>query len=277
VTAAAPSSSLRAWALALLLSLLLWNLPFGGVLLYPFKLLATWMHELSHAVLMELTGAGFDRMVLYQDSSGMAYTASSIGQYARPFVAAAGYMGTPLVGGVLLVLTSTPGRARWLLVGMGAAMGVSALVIIDNPFGQKAIGAMGLSFLATGALLPAQPRMWAMQFVAAQACVHALLDIRVLFRSVQIVGGQPAAMSDAHTMAAATLDSTDRWAVWLWAAIWLLWSLAVCFVAVRLAARAQPGGSGGGPDGEERQDADDTDGGVGDAAVKRAAAPAPAQ
>ena len=256
MTAAGPSSSLRAWALALLVSLLLWNLPFGGVLLYPFKLLATWMHELSHAVLMEVTGAGFDRMVIYQDSSGMAYTAGKIGRYARPFVAAAGYMGTPLVGGVLLVLTSTPRRARWLLMAMGVAMGFSALVIIDNDFGRKAIGAMGLAFFAVGTLVPAQLRMWAMQLVAAQACVHALLDIRVLFRSVQIVGGQPAAMSDAHTMAAATLDSTDRWAVWLWAGIWLLWSLAVCFAAVRMAARVQPGAAGrGGGDGHEDETA----------------------
>jgi Peptidase M50B-like len=241
VTGSAPSSPLRAWALALLVSLFLWNLPFGGVLLYPFKLLATWMHELSHAVLMELTGVGFDRMVIYQDSSGMAYTASHIGRFGRPFIAAAGYMGTPLVGGVLLVLTTTPRRARWLLIAMGATLAFTALAIIENEFGRKAIGATGLAFLGVGAVMPAQLRMWAMQFVAAQACVHALLDIRVLFRAVQIVGGKPAAMSDAHTMAASTLGSTDRWAVWLWASVWLLWSLAVCFVAVRMAARAQPG------------------------------------
>ena len=26
----------------------LWNLPYGGIALYPFKLLATWLHEMSH-------------------------------------------------------------------------------------------------------------------------------------------------------------------------------------------------------------------------------------
>jgi Peptidase M50B-like len=239
VTAKRPTSSLRAWAVALVVSLLLWNLPFGGVLLYPFKLLATWMHELSHAVVMEISRVGFDRMVIYEDSSGIAYAAGVSNRFARPYIAAAGYMGTPLVGGVLLVLTSTPRRARWLLIAMGAALAASALVIIQNDFGQRAIGAMALAFLVLGAAAPAQLRMWAMQFVAAQACVHALLDIRVLFRSVQIINGKAAAMSDAHTMAAATFGSTDRWAVWLWASAWLLWSLAVCFVAVRLAARSE--------------------------------------
>lgn len=240
MSAAAPSSSLRAWALALVVSLLLWNLPFGGVLLYPFKLLATWLHESSHAVLMEVTRVGLDRMVIYEDSSGMAYAAGLSNRFVRPYIAAAGYMGTPLVGGVLLVLTSTAARARWLLIAMGTALAMSALWVLANDFGQHAIGAMALVFLGVGALAPGRVRMGAMQFVAAQACVHALLDIRVLFRAVQYVDGKPAAMSDAHTMAAVTFGSTERWAVWLWASAWLLWSLAVCFVAVRLAARPRP-------------------------------------
>jgi hypothetical protein len=160
VTSRAPTLPLRAWALALLISLLLWNLPFGGVLLYPFKLLATWLHELSHALLMELTGVGFDRMVIYQDSSGMAYAAGASNRYARPFIAAAGYMGTSLMGGVLLVLTSTPHRARWVLVAMGMALASTALVVLENDFGRNAIGAISLGFLAIGALAPAQLRMW---------------------------------------------------------------------------------------------------------------------
>jgi Peptidase M50B-like len=234
VTAVSPP--LRAWALALLASLLLWNLPFGGVLLYPFKLLATWLHELSHAFLMELTKVEFDHMVIYQDSSGMAYAAGSSGGLARPFIAAAGYMGTPLVGGALLVLTRTPRRARWLLLLMAAAMGISALTVISNQFGRNSIAAIAIAFLFIGVAAPPSLRMWAMQFVAAQACVHALLDIRVLYRPVQIVGGRAAAMSDAHTMAAATMGTTEPWAVWLWASVWLLWSLAVCFFSVRVAA-----------------------------------------
>ena len=40
----------RALVIALLASLVLWNLPFGGLVLYPFKLFATWLHELSHGL-----------------------------------------------------------------------------------------------------------------------------------------------------------------------------------------------------------------------------------
>jgi Peptidase M50B-like len=245
VTAPAPPSSLRAWAFALLASLLLWNLPFGGVVLYPFKLLATWLHELSHALVMEVSGVGFDRMVIYQDTSGLAYAWGASGRFSQPWISAAGYMGTPLVGGLLLVATRTQRHARWLLLLVGGGLAVSALTIIANDFGRRSIAAIALGFLALGLAAPARLRMWAMQFVAAQACVNALLDIRVLFRPVQIVGGKTAAMSDAQAMAAATLGTTDRWAVWTWAVLWLLWTLAVCFVAVRLAARPRRGGEPG--------------------------------
>src|SRR6185436_20424911 len=83
-------------AVALLASLLLWN--FGGGLLYPFKLLATWMHELSHGLAMILTGAGFDHVVIYRDTSGLAYAYTTVGAFGTAIIAAAGYMGTPLWG-----------------------------------------------------------------------------------------------------------------------------------------------------------------------------------
>ncbi len=238
---AAPSSAQRAWALALLLSLTVWNLPFGGVVLYPFKLLATWLHELSHGLAMQLSGAGLDRLVVYPDSSGMAYAREAAPALSRPFIAAAGYMGTPLWGGLLLLVARTPGRARAALLGLAAALALTALWLLDNAFGQRAMAAIALGALAAALLLPPSWRVPAVQFVAAQAGIHALLDIRVLFRPVQLVGGRVAAMSDAHAMAAATFGTTASWAVWTWAALWLAWSLAVSFAAVRLAARHRAG------------------------------------
>ena len=97
---------LRTLAVALLASLLVWNVPFGGIALYPFKLLATWMHELSHGIAMLLTGAGFDHILIYRDTSGLAYARSTAGPIGSAIIAAAGYMGTPVWGGVLLVAVS---------------------------------------------------------------------------------------------------------------------------------------------------------------------------
>jgi hypothetical protein len=229
---------LRTLAFGLLASLLLWNLPFGGVLLYPFKLLATWLHELSHGLAMILSGAEFDHMRIYRDTSGLAYSQNHPGRVGRAVIAATGYMGTPLWGAVLLVVTPNPRLARWALLLLAGLLLGTALTVIDTPggddFGPWAVGAIGAACAAAALVVPARWRLTIAHFVAAQSCVNSLLDIRVLFRPSQMVGGRIAGASDAHNMAAATFGTTATWAVWTWAIVWLLWSLVVLYIALRL-------------------------------------------
>jgi len=156
----------RTLAIALLASLLLWNLPFGGVLLYPFKLLATWLHELSHGLAMLLTGAGLDHVVVYRDTSGLAYPRGGTGPIGAVLVAAAGYMGTPLWGALLLVVTPTARAARWALLVLAALLVGTALTVIAAPhadpgdhFGPWAIGAIGAGVAAAAVLVPARWRL----------------------------------------------------------------------------------------------------------------------
>jgi hypothetical protein len=236
---------LRTLAIALLLSLLLWNVPSGGVVLYPFKLLATWMHELSHGIAMVLTGAGFDRMIVYRDTSGLAYATSSVGPVASGVIAAAGYMGTPVWGAVLLVATPDARTARRALLLLAVLLIASAMFVVapsrdENMFGPYAIAAMGGAVALCAIALPARWRLGVAHFIAAQACVNALLDIRVLLRPSQVVDGIAAAMSDAHNMAMLTFGTTTTWAVWTWALAWLAWSLIVLFAAVRISALRTP-------------------------------------
>lgn len=227
---------LRTLALALVATLLVWNLPFGNFVLYPFKLLATWLHELSHGVAMTITGAGFDYVLIYRDTSGLAYAHSKVGPFGTGIIAAAGYMGTPLWGGLILVFTPTAKAAQRALAVLGGLCILSAFTVIaarpDDAFGPWAIGVMGAAFIAL-AFLPGAWRLWVVHLIAAQSCINALLDIRVLLRPTQVVGGQFAGQSDAHNMAAVTFGTTETWAVHVWAGIWLAWSLLVLFVALR--------------------------------------------
>ena len=229
---------LRTLAIALLASLLLWNLPHGGFVLYPFKLLATWLHEMSHGIVMAATGPGFDHILVFRDTSGLAYSSTKMGGWSLPLIAAAGYMGTPLWGALLLRVTPTAARARIALAVLGGLMVLSAFVFVavddgGDAFGPWAIGIMGASIIAIAFLVPARLRRTLAHFVAAQACINALLDIRVLLRPSQVVGGMGAMSSDATNMAASTFGTTADWAVWTWAGIWLAWSLAVLYVALR--------------------------------------------
>jgi hypothetical protein len=236
---AEPRHEVRTLAIALLASLLLWNLPWGGVLLYPFKLFATWLHELSHGLAMILTGAGFDHIVIYRDTSGLAYAYTSVGAFGTSIIAAAGYMGTALWGAALLVVTPDARTARRALLVLSVLLvGTTILVIAPAPngdrFGQWVTPAMGAAISLAALALPERWRVLGAHFLAAQACVNALLDIRVLLRPSQVVGGKYAGMSDAHNMALNTFGTTETWAVWTWAIAWLAWSLVVLFVALRI-------------------------------------------
>ncbi|MEO8705799.1 MAG: M50 family metallopeptidase [Kofleriaceae bacterium] len=230
---------LRTLAIALLASLLLWNLPFGGVLLYPFKLLATWLHEMSHGLVMLMTGNGLERVTIYRDTSGLAHAKDLAGPTALAFIATSGYMGTALWGAVLLVATPTPRAARIAMLVFAGLLGLTTVLVIDAPngdhFGQIAMGAMAGTVAALAIVLPARWRVAVAHFIAAQAGVNALLDIRVLLRPHQVVNGlETSERSDAHTMALTTFGTNERWAVWFWAIAWLVWSLVVLYIALRI-------------------------------------------
>jgi hypothetical protein len=218
----------RALFLALLASLLLWNLPFAGLLLYPFKLFATWLHESAHGVVMVASGVGFDHMEIYSDASGLAFMRSGAGPTAAAAIAAAGYMGAPLIGAIFLVVGQTRRGARSVLLTLAILLGVSAMFFVRNEFGLAAVGIGAGAFLAISVLAPESVAIFVVNFVAAQACINAVLDIRVLFRANLVVNGVNVGGSDAHNMASVTFGTASTWA-----AIWLGWSLLCFFVALR--------------------------------------------
>jgi hypothetical protein len=231
----------RALAISLLASLLLWNLPAGGLVLYPFKLLATWIHEMSHGLAMIATGAGFSHLEIYRDTSGIAYATGGATRLGRATIASAGYMGTAAVGGVLLVLGQTKRGARGVLAAFAVLLALTAALWIRNDFGTWVAVAAASALTAAAIFCRASAATFIVNFIAAQACIHAVLDIRVLFHPNLVVGGEVVRNSDAHNMAAATFGQP-----WMWAVVWLLWSFAVFFVALRVAYMRQVGPMGAG-------------------------------
>jgi len=183
---------------------------------------------------MVASGVGFDHMEIYRDSSGLAYMRNGAGTAASAVISAAGYMGAPLLGAIFLVLGQTRRGARSVLLALALLLGVSALLFIRNPFGAYAIAIGAAAFLAAALAAPEPLAVFLVNFVAAQACINAVLDIRVLFRTNLVVNGVSIGGSDAHNMAAATFGTAMTWAI-----IWLGWSLAVFFAALRLVRQTQ--------------------------------------
>jgi hypothetical protein len=236
-TPATRSPTLRPLALTLIAGVFLWQLPFGGFVLYPFKLLGTWLHEGSHGLLMALSGAGVDRMEIFADGSGLAHAKYPVVPFASALIAAAGYMGTPLWGVAILAASRTVRGARWALATGGMLLLVSTILVVANQFGQIALSITGAALVLAAFTLPARWTQIAAHVLAAQACINAVVDIRVLYRPTLYINGKAVRDSDAHAMALSTFGTNANWAVWLWASIWIAWSLALLFWVFRVIAK----------------------------------------
>jgi hypothetical protein len=220
---------------ALLVTLILWNVPYGWAALYPFKLFATWLHESSHAAVMLLVGAGLDRLDIFRDTSGLATPLRGVTAPAQAAISSAGYMGTAFFGALFLILGRTARGARWVLFGIGAAMLVVVAIGVRNPFGVVALVAEAV---ALGSVARWGGEAWAaflVNLLAAQSCINAVLDIRVLFGSEMYVDGQVRAVSDADAMARVVFGPAALWAV-----LWLAWSFGLFYVALRVVRRPEP-------------------------------------
>jgi len=78
--------------------LLMWYLPQLGIVRYPFMLLGTWFHEMGHGLTSILVGAHFDRLEIFPNGSGIAYTTYYSNAWipmniGRALVAAGGCLG----------------------------------------------------------------------------------------------------------------------------------------------------------------------------------------
>ncbi len=224
----------RLLVVALLVTLVLWNVPYGWIALYPFKIFATWLHEGSHALLMVLVGAGVDRLEIFRDTSGLAHSARGVSTGAQTAISCAGYMGTAMFGALFLVLGRTARGGRVVLAVLGGLMVLSVLAVIRNVFGVVAISALGATLLALALWGGVRASAFTVSFLAAQACINAVLDIRVLFGERFFVDGRAHAGSDADTVARLVGGPS-----WLWATLWLLWSFLLFYAALRTVAPAR--------------------------------------
>jgi hypothetical protein len=198
------------------LSLILERVPGLGWLVYAFRLFDTLIHELSHGLVALLTGGRFLHFVITPDSGGMATTAGGW----RLLVIPAGYLGTALFGGLLLLLTnrSSPRARRWLALGLGLFF-ILATVFFARNWTAIAVGllwALALLALANG---PPLLQALGLNLLAIQCSLNALDSLGGL---VLLNTGPLRRPNDAQSMAALTPLPAAVWAI-----LWSLLALAI--------------------------------------------------
>jgi hypothetical protein len=108
--------------------------PFGSLVLYPFTLLATWVHETGHGLAALAVGDSFDRLEIFWDASGLAHCRVA-GPVHLAIMSLGGLWAPPLVGAVLLAVARGPRRARAALLTLTALLLLTLALWVRSPAG----------------------------------------------------------------------------------------------------------------------------------------------
>lgn len=197
-----------------LLSIILWRIPVVGFIFYPFRLFNTFVHELSHGLAALATGGSFQRVVISPNRFGTAWVRGGIGWV----VMSAGYLGSAVFGGILMLLTTSEIPARSVLLWLGIFQMILCLLFVRNLFGMGAGLVLAALFSLAGWKLQEQVATFLLLLLSMQMLLNAFDSLFVQVRlTVRTRAG--GLRSDAEVMAEQT-----RIPALFWALLW--WSIA---------------------------------------------------
>lgn len=244
-----PASPRRRWDAGPLMLLavaagtvLLWRVPWGPELLWPFTILATWYHEMGHALMAFLLGGDAVELFIFADGSGLARYEGpvALGRIGRALVAAGGPVAPSLAGGLMIVCSRKKAATGWCLFGLSMLLMLSAVVWIDwweSLLGAIVVFALGAALLMLVLLGPSFVKSLALQVCGVQACIALWRDWSYFLSSRAAVGGE-VRHSDAAVIAEAL------WLPhWFWGLGLSVFSLAILLVSLWLAFRPQRRGT----------------------------------
>ena len=209
-------------------SLVLWLFPFFRPFLLPLVYYNTHIHELCHALAAVATGGEVLRILVFANGSGVT---SVLGGSAW-LLASSGYVGSAIVGGMLIAGSRTERGARrtvWIAAGF---LLFSLLFFVRG----EAIGVVSaVSWIAVlfacGQWLKQGKVIFAAQFLGIQQCITSAHAFLVLL--------QLTAFTNQHNDAVLLQDETGIPAL-ASSIVWLLMSAAIVFWAVRHAWSTKP-------------------------------------
>ncbi|RCJ38310.1 peptidase M50 [Nostoc minutum NIES-26] len=216
---------------AAIATILLWQVPAGDYILYPFTILATWFHEMGHGLMALLLGGQFQKLEIFGNGSGVAtYGISrSLGSIGPGLVAAAGPMGPPIAGAALILASRSFKAASLSLKILGSFLLLSTLVWVRSLFGLVAIPLLGLIILGIAFKAPRWVQGFAIQFLGVQACVSTYHQLNYLFSySAGSLG-----LSDTAQMQRYLLLP-----YWFWGGLMAIASLVILVQSLRVAYRS---------------------------------------
>jgi hypothetical protein len=217
---------------AAIATVVLWQLPFGNYLLYPFTILATWFHEMGHGLTALLLGGSFKYLMVFSNGSGLAvHSGVMFGRFGRALVSAGGPMAPPIAGALLLMLSRGRSSTRMGLLILGGVLLISTLIWVRSIFGIVMVPLLGLSVLAIALQTKPWVQAFAIQFLGVQACISSFHQLNYLFTPQVVIGGQ-VMLSDSGQIAQALFLP-----YWFWGGLMAIASFGILWQSLRIAYR----------------------------------------
>lgn len=197
----------KAFGTLLVLLILIGVLWDTGVV-YPLKILVVFFHELSHGLAAIITGGEIVRIELSSMQGGVCYTRGG----SRFLITTAGYLGSLLWGGTILMLAARTRFDRQMAAALGVMMLIIAVLFIRPfiSFGMGFVLLTSLVLIGLGFKAPESVNDFLLRTIGLTSCLYAPLDIK------SDILDRPHLRSDAVNLA----DHTGIPAM-VWGIVWI--------------------------------------------------------
>jgi hypothetical protein len=215
------------------ITFVIWQLPYGRIILYPFTILSTWFHEMGHGLMALILGGNFHKLELFADGSGIAYWSGSVfgGNLGAAMVAAAGPIAPTLAGSILLLASKNPNYTKLFLLLLSLVMFASILIWIRTLLGAGIILLIAGIILFIGLKAGNLFCKYTLQFLAMQAFLSLYLSIDYLFSDGGTIGANTYYSDTYHIQENLFLP------YWLWGGFIILSSLIIIFFSIKLVGK----------------------------------------
>lgn len=216
-----------------------------SAILFPFRLLVTYVHEMAHGLAALLSGGQFISFHVLGNGGGVAFTDGGSEHLILP----AGYLGSALFGAALLYIAHRVRRVQWATFALGGFFVVTALFLgrgggwsidaaVTSLFAMMIGIVAGIGLIALGRFGSRLVNVIALNTLAFIVGFNVISDFLWLLRDLP--AGAGTIQNDAQAMATLTGTPTLNWIV-IWAAIALLMmGMAAIFAFVDPEAHKAP-------------------------------------
>ena len=222
-------------ATAFLAVYFLWNSSELSWLIYPLRLLVTFIHETGHALVAILTGGALHEFVVNADGSGFV----RISRGNALLISPAGYLGSAIFGAWLFMMNQRVRSPRILAFALGLATVVFSLFLLyfdklapeawEGSSSQLAIligAATGGILMLLGWLTHPIIVRWLLLVLSVSCSLEALMDITRLTDVNSVLQFRT---TDIHRFA----ELVPIFSVTVWAYIWAGIAILIFMMAIR--------------------------------------------